>query len=122
VEPGVPVAHVPKKRHANDDLHPARENKRQRRQIDHLKKEKDCLRKRLTRSQTKIGNLKVDIADTQTELRTQQAEYKDCIAQLNEEKEAAEKRAQRAQACVDSQQSRIDALYAKTRAIAIADA
>jgi F0F1-type ATP synthase membrane subunit b/b' len=77
---------------------------------------------RLTQSQTKIGNLKADIADTQTKLRTQQAEYKDCIAQLNEEKEAAEERAQRAEARVDSQQSRIDALYAKTRATAIADA
>lgn len=110
-----------KRRHANDNLHFSNTNQKQRRKINDLRKEKNCLRKRNTRSQTKICNLKADLADTQTNLRMQQALHKDHIARLKEEKYAAERQARKAEARVYSQQSQIDALYAKTRAIAIAD-
>ena len=110
-----------KRRHANDNIHFSNTNQKQRRTIDGLKKEKDCLRKKVTRSPTKIGVLEADLADTQAKLRMRQTDYKDRAAQLKEEKQTAEKRAQRADARVYLQQSQIDALYAKTRTIAIAD-
>jgi len=58
-----------KRRHANDNLHFSNTNQKQRRTIDGLKKEKDRLRKKVTRSQTKIGVLEADLADTQAKER-----------------------------------------------------
>lgn len=118
----VVATHIPKKQGTNYDLHPASKSKQQQCEINDLKKDKDRLHKRVTCSQTKIGSLEAEVADAQTKLRTQQAQHKDSMARLNGEKEAAEKRARKAEKHVDSQQSQIDALYAKTRTVAIADA
>jgi len=115
-----PRAQASSKRGAEVDRRPIDKNKKQR--IEGLLKAKDRLRKQVGRVRTKIHTLEANLADAQRKLTYQQLEHKNSISQLVAENAAAEKRAQRAETRMSNQQDQIQALYARTRAIAIGDA
>ena len=115
-----PRAHASSKRGTEVDHSPISKNKKQR--IEGLLKAKDRLHKQVGHARTKIHALKANLADAQRKLTSHELEHKNSISQLVAEKAAAEKRAQRAETCASNQQDQIQALYARTHAIAIGDA